>query len=73
MEEDLQKILKNVLKARVFSSNKSCKKFLTARLSYIYYGKSHIKCYNFCQKCKDNFAIAEAKGPNQIFWGLILM
>ena len=64
-EEDLQRILRKVLEARA-PSDGACEKPLKARLPDVYYGKSHIKCYNFCQQCKDHFAIAWAKGPNCI-------
>lgn len=48
-EKNLQKIIKTVLKAHVSPSNKFCKKRKKAKLSNMYYGKSHIKYYKFCQ------------------------
>lgn len=48
IEEDLQKILKTVLKAHILFFNGPHKKLLKVRLSDIYYDKSHIKYYNFC-------------------------
>ena len=32
----------------------------------MYYGKSHMECYSFCQQCEDPFATTGAKGPNRI-------
>lgn len=49
IEEDLQKILRMVLKTRVFFSNKLNEKSLKARLPDIYYNKSYIEYYNFYQ------------------------
>lgn len=34
----------------------------------IYYDKLHIECYNFCQQCKDHFAITGAIGHNRVFF-----
>ena len=38
---------------------------LKAKVLELYYGKSHIDCYYFCQQCKDHFEIAGAIGANQ--------
>ena len=65
-EEDLQKILRMVFKSRAPPSDGSCEKSLKAKLPDVYCGKSHMECYNFCQKCEDHFAIVGAKGPNRI-------
>ena len=65
IEEDLQKILKTVLKAQVLTSDGAREKPLKGRSLDIYRGKSHMKCYNFYQQCKDHFATAGAKGPNR--------
>lgn len=49
-QEDLQKILKTVLEAQALTtSEKSRDKPLKTCSSNVFYGKSHIKCYNFCQ------------------------
>ena len=37
---------------------------LKARFSDLYFGKSHLDCYRFCQQCKDYFDIARANGEN---------
>ena len=39
---------------------------LNAHFSDIYYGKSHMDCYNLCQQCKDSFATVRATGPIRI-------
>ena len=67
-EEDLQKIFRTVLKARAPPSDGSREKLLKARSPDVYSGKSHMECYNFCQQCKNHFAIAGAKGPNRILF-----
>ena len=48
-EEDLQKILRTVLKARAPSSDGPHEKPLKARLPDVYCDQSHIECYNFYQ------------------------
>ena len=65
-EEDLQRILKTVFEARTPSSDGPGEKPLKARSPDVYCGKSHMECYNFCQKCEDHFATAGAKTPNRI-------
>ena len=67
-EEDLQRILRTVLKARAPPSNDAREKSLKARSPDVYCGKSHIECYNFCQQCEDHFAIAGAKSSNRILF-----
>ena len=41
---------------------------LKARFPDLYYGKSHMECYYFCQQCKDHFDIAGATGSNRILF-----
>ena len=48
-KEHLQTIFKMVLKAQTLFSDKYYEKLLKARLPNIYYSKSYIKYYNFCQ------------------------
>ena len=36
-----------------------------AKVPEVYYGKSNIDCYYFCQQCEDHFQTAEATGTNQ--------
>ena len=38
---------------------------LKARFPNLYYGKSHMECYHFCQQCEDQFATAGATGSNR--------
>ena len=39
---------------------------LKARFPNMYYGKSHMDCYQFCQQCEDHFETAGATGPNRV-------
>ena len=48
-EEDLQRILRTVLEARAPPSDGVREKSLKAKSPDVYYGKSHMECYNFCQ------------------------
>ena len=40
------------------------KQSFKAKIPEMYYGKSHIDCYHFCQHCKDHFETAGATGIN---------
>lgn len=48
IEENLQKIFRSVLKARVPPFDRLCEKLLKAKSSNIYGGKFYMECYNFC-------------------------
>ena len=67
---DLQWILKVVLEAQAPAPapviSKVPRKKLKSRSPDVYYGKSHMDYYNFCQQCEDYFATAGATGPTQI-------
>ena len=64
-EEDLQKILKTVLKAQACPSDGPRKKALKARSPDVYCSKFNMECYNFCQQYNDHFATAGAKSLNR--------
>ena len=65
-EADLQRIFRIVLEARPFVSNPAsqplvflerlCHKLLKATFPELYHGKTYMKCYSFCQQCKNHFA-----------------
>ena len=40
------------------------KRFFKAQVPKVYYGKSHMDCYYFCQKCEDHFETPETTGNN---------
>ena len=40
-------------------------RFHKAKVPEVYYGKSHMDCYHFCQQCKDYFKTAGATGTNR--------
>ena len=44
------------------------RKKLWAHSLDVYYEKSHMDCYNFCQQCDDYFATVEAIGPTRILF-----
>ncbi len=50
------------LKAKYISKSGSEDK-LKAKTPDVYYNRSHMECYNFCQQCKDHFATSRATGP----------
>ena len=41
------------------------KQFLKAKVPEMYYSKSHMDCYHFCQQCKDHFKTTGAIGTNR--------
>ena len=42
-----------------------CERSLKAKVPEVYYGKSDMDCYHFCQQWKDHFETAGATGNNQ--------
>ena len=67
IEEEFQKIIWIVLEPQhptpvLSAPSRTRKRLLKTRVLDMYYDKSHIECYNFCQQCEDHFAIAEATG-----------
>ena len=42
-----------------------CKQFFKAKILEMYYDKSYMDCYHFCQQCKDHFETAGATGANR--------
>ena len=84
-EDDLQRILRTVLDFRPLAPvpapvvaaplhfkgpREQC---LKARFSDIYWGKTHLKCYNFFQQCKDHFNTTGAIGPNRVPFATIFL
>ena len=68
LAKDLQKILKTILEARALAPQPEGfrKRPLKARAPDLYCGKTHMECYNFCRRCEDYFAIADATRLNCI-------
>ena len=78
-KDDLQQIFKTVLEVQAPMSTsapipalaaaafeKPRNKPLKARSPNVYYAKSHMDCYNFCQQCEDYFATTGTMRLNQI-------
>ena len=66
-QEDLQRITKLCMDL-FFQGN--CQEEpregqLKAQFPDLYYGKSHMECYHFCQQCEDHFDTAGATGSNR--------
>ena len=76
LEDDLQRILRTVLDSRPLAPVPAPaaalhyegprERPLKAWFPDIYWGKTHLECYNFFQQCKDHFAIAGATGSNRV-------
>ena len=64
---DLMRILKIFLETKGQESKFEvpCKQLLKAKVPDVYFEKSHIDCYYFCQQCEDYFEIASATGSNR--------
>ena len=85
LEDDLQWIFRTVLDFRppapvpalvvaaVPHSEESRERPLKARFLDIYWGKTHLKCYNFFQQCKDHFATAGATSLNRVRFAAIFL
>ena len=79
-EDDLQRILRTVLDSRplapVLTSIVAAaphyegprERPLKVQFPDIYWGKTHLECYNFFQQCEDHFATANATGPSWVLF-----
>ena len=63
-QKDIDHLLQTFLQASKGGSEDKPK----AKTLYVYRGRSHIKCYNFCQQYKDHFATCGATGSNQMLF-----
>ena len=78
LKKDLQRIFRTVLDFRPLPPvpalvvavtphyEGSLKQSLKAWFPDIYWGKTHLECYDFFQQCKDHFATAGATGLNRV-------
>ena len=66
-QEDLQRITKLCMDSFLQGNRQEGPREgqLKARFPDLYYGKSHMECYHFCQQCKDHFDTAGATGSNR--------
>ena len=68
--ELFKQFMKAYLEAQVPSrtkvDSKPRKQLLKTWFPDLYYGNSHMDCYQFCQQCEDHFETAGAKRPNRI-------
>ena len=70
-KKDLQAMIKvcmdSILQAQAFRLEPAGPREgqLEARPPDLYYGKSHMEFYHFCQQCEDHFATAGATGSNR--------
>ena len=82
-KDDLRRILRIVLDSRPLAPVPApaaaphyegpCERPLKAWFPDIYWGKTHLECYNFFQQCKDHFAPAGATGLNQVLFAAIFL
>ena len=67
----INKLFKKFMKAYLESNQGpgqplvECERLLKAKISKVYYSKSHIDCYHFCQQCQDHFETAGATRINR--------
>ena len=78
LEDDLQRILRTVLDSKLptpvpapivataLHYEGPRERLLKARFLDVYWGKTHMECYNFFQQFEEHFAIAGATGPNRV-------
>ena len=65
------KLFKQVMKTYLESNQglrqplRECKRPLKAKVLEVYYGKSYMDCYPFCQQCEDHFETARATKTNK--------
>ena len=66
-EADLMRILKifSEIKGQEPKAEVPRKRPLKAKVPDVYFGKSHMDCYHFCQQCEDYFKTAGATGSTR--------
>ena len=64
-EELFKKFMKAYLETNQGPRQPECEQNLKAKVSEVYYGKSHMDCYHFCQQCEDHFETVGATGFNR--------
>ena len=62
--ELFKKFMKAYLETNQGPRQPERKQTLKAKVLEVYYSKSHIDCYHFCQQCKDHFETVGATGFN---------
>lgn len=71
-EVEIQKLLR-VYTSPKWSFNNEPRSTLKAHFSNLYSGKSHLDCYQFCQKCEDLFDTTKANSDIHIFFVALLL
>ena len=64
-EELFKKFMKAYLETNQGPRQPERKQTLKAKVAELYYGKSHMDCYHFCQQCEDHFETAGATRFNR--------
>ena len=67
------KVFMKIMQAQAQVLVKPQKSSLKARTLEIYWGKSHIECYHFCQQCKNYFETFGAIGTNYTLFVTLLL
>ena len=63
--ELFKKFMKAYLETNQEPRQPKCKQTLKAKVPEVYYDKSHMDCYHFCQQCKDHFETVGATKFNR--------
>ena len=64
-DELFKKFMKAYLETNQEPRQPERERSLKAKVPEIYYGKSHMDCYHFCQQCKDHFETVRATRFNR--------
>ena len=64
-EELFKKFMKAYLETNQGPRQPECKQNLKAKVPKVYYDRSHMDCYHFCQQCEDHFETVGATGFNR--------
>ena len=64
-DELFKKFMKAYLETNQGPRQPARKQTFKAKIPKIYYDKSHMDCYHFCQQCKDDFETTGATGFNR--------
>ena len=64
-DELFKKFMKAYLETNQGPKQPERERNLKAKVPEVYYGKSHMDCYHFCQQCEDHFETVGATGFNR--------
>ena len=72
-DELFKKFMKAYLETNQGPKQPEREQNLKAKVPEVYYGKSHMDCYHFCQQCEDHFETVGATGFNRTLFAAFFL